>query len=164
MLQWASAGFQNILQRLEDIGFFAYVLPFLLIFAVIYALLTQINVFEKNKGAAILVAFAIGLLALQLNFVSAFFQNFFPKVGVGVAVLLVALILAGAFIADLAKAETYKWIFFGIGAVIFIIILILTFSGAQFVGSWWWNQYGTLVIVAIVVIVAMILVITTSKK
>ena len=59
--------------------FFEYILPFLLIFAVVYAILTKIHVFQDNKGAALVVAFAIGLLSLQLGVVSTFFQNIFPK-------------------------------------------------------------------------------------
>jgi len=160
-LQVGSVGFANILQQLEGLGFFSYILPFILIFAVVFAVLRQIKVFEDNMGAAILVSFAIGLLALQLNFVPAFFQDFFPKVGVAVALLVVALILAGSFIAG---ESAFKWIFFGLGAVIFIILLILQFSGSQYYGSWWWDQYGAMVIVALVIITAMILVMVLSKK
>jgi len=157
MLQIASFSFTNVLKQLDELGFFAYVLPFLLIFAVIYAILTQISIFKDNRGASVLVAAAIGLLSLQLNFVPAFFQTFFPKVGIGLALLLVALILAGAFIIDLDKKNTYKWIFFGLGTAIFLVLLILQFSGR------WWNQYGALIIVAAVIIVAMIMVIVASK-
>ena len=161
MLQVGSFSFNNLLQQLEDLGFFQYVLPFLLIFAVVYALISQIKVFKENKGAAVLIAIAIGLLALQLGFVSAFFQTLFPKVGIGVAILLIALILAGAFIPD---EKSYKWIFFGIGMAVFFIILVLSISDWQFIGSWWWQQYGALVIVALVIITAMIMVIVSSKN
>ncbi len=162
MLQGAGLGFQNLLSQLENLGFFQYVLPFLLIFAVVYAILTRLKVFENNKGAALIVALAIGLLSLQLDFVPAFFQNIFPKFGIGLAVLLVALILAGAFIAD--EEKTYKWIFFGLGALIFLVVAITSLSDWQFVGSWWWNQYGGLIITLIVVIAAVIGVIIASKK
>jgi len=162
ILQVGSFSFNNLLQQLEDLGFFRYVLPFLLLFAIVYAILHQIKLFEENKGAAILIAVAIGLLALQLDFVPAFFQTLFPKVGVGIALLVIALILAGAFVPT--EKNTFNWIMFGVGALIFIIIVILQFSGTEFYGSWWWNQYGALVIVALIVITALILVMFASKK
>ncbi len=165
MLQ--TAGIRSVpdfLNFLEEQGFFQYVLPFLLIFAIVYAILTNSKILGDNKGASALIAVAIALLSLQLNFVPAFFQNIFPKFGIGLSILLIALILAGAFITDLEKKETYKWIFFGLGALIFIIITILSLSDFNFAGSWWWNQYGSLMIVLVIIIVAVILVIVGSKK
>ena len=162
MLQWGGLGFQNLLSQLEDLGFFQYVLPFLLIFAVVYAILTKLKVFEENKGAALIVALAVGLLSLQLDFVPAFFQNIFPKFGIGLAVLLVALILAGAFISD--EDKIYKWIFFGLGALIFLVVTFTSLSDWQFVGSWWWQQYGGLIITVVVIIGAIVGVVIASKK
>lgn len=147
------AGFSELLNQLEALGFFAYVLPFLLMFAFSYAILTAIPVFRNNKGAALIVAIAISLLALQFNFVSAFFQNIFPNFGIGLSILLIGLILAGAFISD---ETAYKWIFFGLGSLIFLIVVFTSFSSWQFLGSNWWNQYGTLIIVIIVVIGAVV--------
>lgn len=157
--------FSNLLSQLDQLGFFRYVLPFVLIFALVYAISTKIEIFKENRGAAILIAAALGLLVLQLNFVPDFFQNIFPKFGIGLSILLIALILAGAFVPadDKGKNSTFGWIFFGLGAVIFIITTILAFSGWNYYNNWW-DQYGALVIVAIVVIVAMILVMVLSKK
>lgn len=160
MLQSGIYGSSDLFRRLEELGFFQYILPFLLIFAVVYAVLTKIHVFEKNKGAAIVVAFAVGLLALQFDIVPAFFQNIFPKFGIGLAFLLVALILVGAFISN---ESAYKWIFFSIGMLIFFIIVVASFSDWQFLGSWWWSQYAVSIIVAVGVIGALILIILTSK-
>lgn len=161
-MQWLGYGtsFSNLLNQLESLGFFAYILPFLLIFAVVYAILTKIDTFRDNKGAGVLIAVAIGLLALQLNYVPAFFQNIFPKFGIGVAILLIALILAGAFISG---QQSYKWIFFGLGTLIFLIVTIASLSDWQFIGSMWWQEYGALVIVIVVIIGAVVGVILTGK-
>jgi len=161
MLQFVPGGFSNLLNELESLGFFAYILPFLLIFALVYAILTKISVFDKNKGAAVVVAIAIGLLALQLNKVPAFFQSIFPNFGIGLAVLLIALILAGAFIPDTKKE--YSWVFFGIGIFIFLVVTFISLSDFQFVGSFWWSQYASLIIVGIVVIGAIVGIIIASK-
>lgn len=162
MLQTGGAGFSDLLNQLENLGFFEYVLPFLLIFAVIYAILTKIHVFEKNRGAGVVVAFAIGLLALQFNVVPVFFQNIFPKFGVGLAVLLVALILAGAFIPK--TKEEYNWVFFGLGAVIFLIVILTSFSDWQFLGYWWWQEYRALIVTGVAIIGAIVGIILAGRE
>lgn len=164
----ASYGFQDILNQLSSMGFFAYILPFLLIFAFSFAVLRSLKLFEKNLGAALIISIAIGLLALQFDYVSIFFANIFPKFGIGVAVLLVALILAGVFIQDLTgdnkAGNIFKWIFFGVGAIIFLIILFTSFSEWQFSGSWWWTQYGFTSVVILLVITAIIIIAVLNNK
>jgi hypothetical protein len=162
MLQWGAYGFSDLLNQLENLGFFQYILPFLLIFAVVYAVLLKIHVFVNNKGAAVVVAFAIGLLALQFDIVPAFFQTVFPSFGIGLAFLLIALILAGAFLPE-GNNENYKWIFFGLGMLIFLIIAVTSLSDWQFAGSWWWSQYGALIITFLVIAGAIIGIILAGK-
>lgn len=164
VLAWAGMNYANILQQLEDLGFFSHVLPFILIFAIIYAILSKIEMFKDNKGASVLIAFAVGLLSLQLNFVSVFFKNVFPKVGIGITLVFIAMILSGVFLLQSEQGKkAYPWIFFGIGAFIFIVITILSFSGDMFNGSWWWEQYGALTIVMLLIVTAIIVIVTTGK-
>jgi hypothetical protein len=160
MLAWGVGGgfsFGDFLQQLESFGFFQYILPFLLIFAVVYAILGEIPTFKEKKGPMLIIALAIGLLSLQLGYVSAFFQIIFPSLGIGLSILLVALILAGSFIPG---EGSYKWIFFGLGALIFLIITFSSLSGLNFVGSYWWQDYMGMIIVGLIiagVIVAVVL-------
>jgi len=162
MLQTGVAGINELFLRLENLYFFRLVLPFLLIFAVVYAILTKIPVFEKNKGAGVVAAIAIALLSIQFAAVPDFFDVVFANFGIGLAVLLIALILAGVFISDADKS--YKWIFFGLGALIFLIVIFTSFSSWGFVGSWWWEQYGSMIIIGIVVIGAVVGIVVASKK
>ncbi len=160
MLQWlGGAGFQDLLNQMENLGFFRYVLPFLLIFAVVFAILTKLSTFKDNKGASVLVSVAIGLLALQLDIVPAFFQNIFPKFGVGIAILIVALILGGAFISETDDSKVFKWVFFGLGMLIFLIVVLSSITSWQFSGGYWFSQYLPLIVVLIVIIVAIVLVV-----
>ena len=160
MLQGGTFSFGELLANLEAMDFFRFVLPFLLIFAVAYAVLVRIPVFTRNKGAAAVVAFAAGLLSLQFDVVPTFFQSVFPKFGIAIALLLIALILAGVFITEEAS---YKWIFFGIGVLMFIIITIASLSDWQFVGYQWWQQYGSLIVVLAIVIAAIVAVLVSSR-
>lgn len=160
MLQFL--GFQDLLNQLAGIGFFSYVLPFLLIFAFTYAILGSIPVFKDNRGAAAIIAFAIGLLALQFDFVPVFFAAIFPRFGVGLSVLLVGLILAGIFISG--DDKYYKWIFFALGALIFVIITISSLSAYSYGLMGFWDRYGALMIVGTIIIGGILAVILTSRR
>ena len=87
----------DVLNSWNDIGVFSYVIPFLLIFAVVYAILQKSGVLGDNKTIDAIVAAAIGLLSLQLDFVATFFAVIFPRFGIGIAIFLVALIFIGFF-------------------------------------------------------------------
>jgi len=160
--------FGDFLNNLESFGFFAYVLPFLLIFALVYAILAQIKMFQDNRGAAVILALAIGLLSLQMGFVSTFFQTIFPRFGVALSIVLVAMILAGAFLTDSEKGKkAYPWIFFGLGGLVFLFVLFSSLSDWSFYGGgnwrWWWDQYAGLIIF-LALLIGVIVAVSLSDK
>ena len=130
-----AATITNILNTWADIGVFAYILPFLMIFAVVYGILSKTNILGGNKGVDATIALAIGLLALQFDYVSNFFASIFPYTGIGIAVLLVALILMG-LIAGETDVQWAKFVWFGIGVIIFIAVLLTSFSDFTWWGGW----------------------------
>jgi len=162
----SGTSFTDLLNQLENFGFFAYVLPFLLVFAVVYAVLCQLKIFKENKGAAVIVALAIGFLSLVGGYVPTFFQIVFANFGIGLSVLLIALILAGVFISELeGKKDTFKWIFFGLGAFIFVVVTFVSFNdynGFAY-GGGWWQQWGGL-IVFLIVLAGVVVAVTVAGK
>jgi len=70
---------QSILQQWEQIGVFAYLLPFLMIFALIFVILNSIKIFKDNRGVNAVIAIAVGLMALQFQFVP--FQQLHKSAG-----------------------------------------------------------------------------------
>lgn len=161
--------FVDLLNQLEAWGFFSYMLPFLLIFAVIYAILTNINIFKENKGAAAIVGIAIGLLSLQFNVVPDFFSAIFPNLGVGLSILLAALVLAGVFIPNEdGKGKTFGWILFGTGAIIWLVVVISSLSNWQFAGSWewrgWWASYGGIILFLLMIAGVIVAVTVAGRK
>ena len=132
----------NALFQLEQMGVFAYLLPFLLIFALVYGILDKLKILGDNKGINIVLAVAIGLMALQFNFVSYFFAEIFPRLGVGLAILLVVVILLGAFV-DIEEHKWIKWILFGVGGLTVLIIVFQSLgSSFGFMGNWGFNLWG----------------------
>ena len=153
-------GFGDLLAQWQAAGIFSYVLPFLLIFALIYGLLMKTKIFGVQKsGRAIsaIIALAVGLMALQFDLVPRFFSEIFPRLGVGLAVLIVALILLGMF------SPNRTWVtytYFAIGAIILIVVLFNTaqmlgwrgsLSGIYYLPSWVMSFVLIVVVVAIIV-------------
>ncbi len=136
-------GFMNvtdILNYLAELGFFAYVLPFLLIFAVIFGILEKGHVLGTNRGVHVTIALAVGLLSLQFDYVSEFFATIFPYAGIGIGVVLVALILTGLIAGKEKDTKWIKYIWFGIGAIAFIAVLWASLDELSFLwGRGMWN-------------------------
>jgi len=147
----AASSIGGVLQNWENLGIFSYVLPFILIFAVVYAILDKVEVFEGKNSLNMVIALAVGLLSLQFEFVPLFFSEIFPRAGIAISVLLVALILAGAFI-DWNKSKGFYWIFFGLAAIAFLLVIANSFAAFSFFGSGWWDNYGSAIIVLVILI------------
>ncbi len=121
----------QLIQSWEQAGLFSYILPFLVIFAIIFGLLERLQLFgEGSKGVNAVIATSVGLLSLQFGFVSQFFAQLFPRFGIGVAILLVAMIFLGMFIENKLMA-----VFFWVGAVVGLGILGTTFKSLGWIGG-----------------------------
>lgn len=117
----------DILNQWASAGVFDYVLPFLLIFAVVFGILNTTGALGKHKGVQVLIAVVLGALSLQYNYLSDFLKVMAPNLGIGVSVILAAIVLVGLFI----PSDERRFWFWGLGAigfVIFVIILINTFD------------------------------------
>lgn len=126
---------------LEQYGLFSYVLPFLLIFAVVFGILTRTKIFKDNKAINGVLALTIALLSLQFNFVPVFFSEIFPRLGVGLAVILVALILLGLFMPE--KNNKYvNWMFAVLALIVFVIVIYNSFEWTLGV-PWGWYFYDS---------------------
>jgi hypothetical protein len=117
-------GIGDMLSKWEQMGFFSYLLPFLLIFTLVYTILTKVKIFEDNRTVNGIIALVVGFMALQFDFVSIFFAEIFPRMGVGLAVLLVLIIFVGLFFDPRTKWVSIS--FFVVAVIIAGYILIQT--------------------------------------
>ncbi len=123
----------NLLATAEQAGVFSYVLPFLLIFAIVFGILSRVNIFGENKGLNAVIALVVGLLSLQFQLVPLFFSQIFPNLGVGLSVILIMLILLGLFMpAD--KPNSMNYILLSVAAIVFVIIVANSFSSTGYYG------------------------------
>ena len=154
----------NTLLAWEQAGFFSYVLPFLLIFAIVFGILTRTKIFgAESKGINAVISIAIGLLALQFNFVPMFFAEIFPRLGIGLSVILALLILIGMFLPE-QNNKYANWLLLIVAVVVFIVVLAKSFG--QF---YWWNSvyniyYHPNIILGIIIVIAFIAVISSASK
>jgi len=121
----------DLLNSWADLGVFAYLLPFLMIFALVYGILAKTQILGVNKGVNATIALAFGLLALQFDYVAGFYASIFPYAGMGLAVVLVFLILTGMMF-DIQKQN---WVWFGIGIVIFLFVLFSSIGDMFWLGG-----------------------------
>lgn len=139
----------DILNQWQSIGVFEFLLPWLLIFALVYGVLTSTQIFGNQKGIHVIIAIAIAFMALQLDFVSLFFTDLFPRLAVGVVILLALLILVGMFVA----ADERRYWFWGFGAIGFVIFLVIVGKSLdQFSSLGNLDQYMGYIIGAVLII------------
>jgi len=110
--------------------FSQFILPFLLVFVVVFAILQKSKILGDGKAQMdSLVSLAIALLLIATPIPRNFIVNFTPWVAVGIVVILVFLLLYGFIAEDSWKTQLWVKIVFGVLSGIFVIGLIIYFSG-----------------------------------
>src|SRR3989338_6865530 len=122
-----SGGFGNVLAQWESLGVFSYVLPFLLIFAIVFVVLSSLNIFKENKGVNAVISLSVALMSLQFDLVAVFFSEIFPRFGIALAIILVLVIVSGLFI-DSENDKGFRWLFAIIGIVIMAVVVFKSLS------------------------------------
>jgi hypothetical protein len=161
----------DLFAQWEAAGIFQYALPFLLIYALVFGLLSKLNIFASkdgtsNKGINVIIALAVAFMSLQFNMVSMFFSEIFPRFGVALSIILVILILGGLFIPT---NKENNWFMVALAIVVFIIIGTVIYNSLGAFGwgiggpglSYFWSKYGALIIFAILIIA--VIAMTTFK-
>ncbi len=152
----------NILSQWEAMGFFSYVIPFLLIFALVFGILIQIRLFRDNKTINAIIALSVGLMALQFSFVPRFFSEIFPRLGIGLIVILIVIILTGLFANPEDKWQMY--LMWGIGAIVVVIILVQTAGVTGWYSFFPWLGYNWPMALGVIAFIVIIAVIVASSR
>ena len=118
---------ESIFSQWASLGLFSHILPFLLIFAVVYGILFKMGLFDGQKGVQVIIALVIGLLSIRYRLLGDVLEVITPRLGVGLVIILALLILIGMFVPVDAEG-IMGWILVGTGLVIFIIIISQTAS------------------------------------
>lgn len=160
----------NVLAQWESIGVFTYLLPFLLIFAIVFSILSFTNVFKGNRAVNAVISLAVALLALQFQIVPIFFAEIFPRMGVALSVLLVIVIIGGFFVDPNKEGSNWvKYVLIAITAIILIVVIGGALGGFgigwNIGGGWIYGiPWGTVLIVALVVGLVIWVVASSNKE
>jgi len=159
-----------ILQQWADLGIFYYVLPGLLVFALVFAILQKAKIFgdgKESKGINAIIAGAVALMSLQFDAVPVFFQIIFPKVGIGLSLILAAMILVGLFVdfkTENGKRTGAATIFFGIGGIIFIVILLQSLGDYSWWTGSWWQENISAIVAGIIILIFIGIVVNSGSE
>jgi cellobiose-specific phosphotransferase system component IIC len=145
-------------------GVFEFLLPAFLIFAIVYGIMQGKRVITDQKGINIIIALVVSLLSVgytsSMGFsLGEYLMEMFPRLGVGLSILLGLLVLTGLFIND----EEQKYWNYGLGAIgVIIAIIIVSKSFDRF--GWVGGNYNDSVgwIVGAVLVVGLIIAVAAS--
>ena len=120
--------FKDIIVFMQDSGFYDYLLPFLLVFAIVFAVLEKTKIFGEDKtNINGVVAFVIGFLLIAQPTIVEAINSFLPRVSLLLIVILMVLISV-ALIAG-KESTGFKgglMALSGIAIVIYIIYLAIS--------------------------------------
>lgn len=120
--------FRDFLNLGEDIGAFDVLLPFILVFTLVFAVLQKSKIFgDKNKNLNVVISFVVGLLFIRNQALVTLVNRFLPNVSLFLIIILMFLLLIGIF-AGQHKGWTGSAM--GVAAIISIIFIIYSLSSA----------------------------------
>ena len=179
----------NAIEFLKDLGFFDVVLPFLLVFTIVFAILEKTRILGvtklsngtdvANKNLNSVVAFVIGLLVVAASNIVGIFNEALPKVVLLIVFLISFLMLIGILFKteELNFQEKHKRFYSFLMIAFFILVIgvflssiknedgkswlsmVFSSSGVGGLGS----DVGAYVIL-VVVVVFVLVVVTKSPK
>ena len=144
-------------------------LPFLLVFVVVFAILQKSKVLGNGKAQIdSMVAMVVGLILIGVEQPREIIVGLMPWMAVGVAVILVLLILYGFVAGDLSKSPKWMRVVFGILAGLFTTGVVLYVTGLGNLIMGWFSSSGSgdiwmNVFMVLLVIGAMIVAVVSGK-
>jgi hypothetical protein len=147
-----SLNFRNFFNSTGGNELLYIILPFLLVFALVFAIIEKSGLIG-NRAAQAIIAGAIGLLSLTNGYLSNFLRTFAPNLAIAISFLLAAVILLGLFAshADQNIKNFIHWALVIVGVVIFIVFVFSSLAEGSFDGSMFWNNYGPSLVVLVLI-------------
>ena len=123
--------FEEVVQRLIDLGFYKFVLPFIIISAIIYAVLRKTQIFGASPLIGGIISMSIAFFIFGLPVLSGAnlvkpLTSFFGQITIVILIISFGLIVAGLFVPDL-MGKMGVWIT-GSGIVWWMIIIVVVIA------------------------------------
>lgn len=127
--------FGTLIQNLNNMGFYGFVLPWLLVFAIVYAILQKTEIFgkdAKNINGLIALIFAFFVTGYAGDAVGKFFINIFGGSSIIFGGILVFLLFLGMLgWKPSSIGDKNMW---GLAALIIAVLLFLAVGGPSIAG------------------------------
>jgi len=159
---------EQAFQSLNDIGVFEILLPFLLIFAIVFGIMSKVKIFGEgdNKKFATIIALVMGLVAVfqhtmfrggQFDVVDII-NNALPQVSLVLVAIIMLFLILGVF-GNVPKFGKDK--VSGIVGVIAVLVVLYIFGSSAGFGWWslpyWLQDYQIWSLVIVVLVFALII-------
>lgn len=165
MIFQAGFTFGDTIRFLQETGVYEYFLPFLLIFAIIFAILEKIQLFGEGKtNINVVIAVVVGLLLIVQQGIVAIINNFLPRVS-----LIMVVILMGLLVISMLAGKKFTGLtggVFSVAVILVIIALIIALISPTTFGFTWLSPYerDTLLRIAIIVGLFLLVIGLVTKK
>ncbi len=154
--------------------FSQFILPFLLIFFIIFAILEKTKLFgEDKKRLNALISFVIGLIFISVAHPALVIQNLILFLTIAIIIVFIVLLLWGFVFGDIKEGfKPPKWMKIVLSVLIGIAVImgILWATGLYasfgdfFLGKEWSNVFFTNFIFLIVIAIALAIVLSGKKS
>lgn len=130
--------FAGVIATWQKFGIFDFIVPFMLVFAIVYGVLERTNIFgERGPSVNAIIALSIAIASVLTGWFISFLTGFLPWVSVIAIVVVAALMLLAMLVGDFNKLiendrllKIGGVVVVGVLAIIFIIQLVIT-SGIE---------------------------------
>lgn len=135
------------------------VLPFLLVFVLVFAVLQKSKIFgDEKKQINALIALVVGLIVISFSYYTNIIVSLIPILAVGLVVILVFLMLWGIVFVNKDEFSVPNWVKYAVGGMAFLAVLIsmLIITGAwdYFRTNWGSSQIFSNVVFLVIVGIA----------
>ncbi len=114
--------FYQLVSAFDELGGYDILLPFILVFTLVFAVLQKIKLFGTNsKNINAVVSLVISIFFLQNTYLIFILQKFLPNVSIFLVIFLMFLMLLGIFSGGSAPGN----LFVGIAVIVSIIAVLL---------------------------------------
>lgn len=125
--------FLDVLSQWENMGVFNVLMPFLLVFAITFAVLEKLEIFKGKRQINGIVAAVFGILVVRNQYVVGIINRFLPNISLFMIVILMFLLLIGIFMGE---HKDWKNKLLPLAVVISLIFVIWSLS-SDYIGSKW---------------------------
>ncbi len=145
-----------------------FILPFLLIFVLVFAILQKSKILGDGKAQVdAIVSLTVSLISIGVPYSREVIVGLMPWLAIGLSVMLVFLIMYGFVAGDLSSAPKWMKTTFGVLSGLFVLIVVIWVTGLwKYISNFTLNgsELWTNLLLLVIIAGAVVFVIVAGKK